>query len=171
MKGLQNMILQTNQFFLDKITKEDYDEILALYNSNIEFLEKHLGLSQVTREWLNTEMDSMKAIDFMSYKIVDNSSGKILGIMDFKNDIEAYLSILILHKNFKGKGIGSLFLDAFFTYLKSIHVRRIRIDVVIEYNPNVLLFWKKHGFEIIEEATLNWNGNILPAVTMIKYLN
>lgn len=162
------MIIQTKQFFVDNITNSDYDEIVTLYNSNIEFLEKHLSLSHISRNWLETEIESMKEMDFITYKIVDCITGKILGVFDFKSDIQAYLSILIIHKDYKGKGIGSLFLEEFFTYLKSKGTESIRIDVVTEYNQKVINFWEKHGFKINKEIKLEWNNNILPAITMIK---
>ncbi len=85
-------------------------------------------------------------------------------------DIESYLSILILHKDYKGNGIGSEFLETFFIYLKSIGTRSLRIDVVTGYNDSVLNFWTKHGFQMLDHIQLNWNDTILPAVAMRKQL-
>jgi ribosomal protein S18 acetylase RimI-like enzyme len=164
------MIIHTDQFIVDTISIEDYENIVDLYNTNTEFLEKHLGLTEISREWLESELESMKEIDFVTYKIVDRNSGKLLGIFDFKSDTNAYLSILILHKDCKGKGVGSHFIETLFTYLKSIDTISIHIDVVTGYNPAVMNFWNRHGFQIVEEIELNWNDNILPAVTMKKYL-
>ncbi|MFV0341617.1 MAG: GNAT family N-acetyltransferase [Anaerocolumna sp.] len=165
------MIIKTKHFFVDTIAINDYDEIVDLYNTNIEFLEKHQGIKQISREWFEFETTSMKELNYITCKIIDSVSGKILGIFDYLPDTETYLSIIIFHKDCKGRGIGSEFLEEFFIYLKSIESLSLRVDVVTGYNDQVLNFWTKHGFQIYDHIQLNWNDTILPAVSMRKYLS
>lgn len=164
------MLLQTKHYFIDSITSNDYDEIVDLYNTNTDFLEKHLNVSQISRDWLESEINTMKEMNFITCKIIDSISGRIVGVFDYLPDTEAYLSILILHKDCKGKGAGSEFLESLLIYLKSINSLSLRIDVVTGYNNAVLNFWLKHGFQIFDEIQINWNNKILPAVAMRKNL-
>jgi len=54
------------------------------------------------------ELESMKKANFYSCKIIEKSSGKIIGIIDFKIGEETYLSLLMLHNDYKNKGFGKL---------------------------------------------------------------
>jgi GNAT superfamily N-acetyltransferase len=90
--------------------------------------------------------------------------------MDFKVDKETYLSLLMIHHVFKGKGLGKLVFQSFEEYAGSQKSNCIRIDVVTGYSNSVLDFWIKNGFSSFKDVELNWTGKILPAVTMKKNL-
>ena len=47
---------------------------------------------------------------------------------------------------------------------------KIRIDVVCDYPQNVVEFWQKCGFEIVEEIELVWSGKKSLVYMMIKAL-
>jgi len=76
----------------------------------------------------------------------------------------------MIHKDYANKGFGKLIYQALEQYVKSKNSDHLRIDVVINYDDNVLKFWAKNGFNKIKEVELNWTGKILPAVIMKKYL-
>ena len=57
---LTNIVLETDCKF-DMATKNDIDKVLEIYNSNSDFLEKHLGASRVSKEFMMKSMpDYMK---------------------------------------------------------------------------------------------------------------
>jgi GNAT superfamily N-acetyltransferase len=164
------MIFETEGFYIDLVENADINDVVEVYNSNRKFLQNHIGTDQVAKEWILDEIESMRKVDFYSCKIVEKSSGKLIGIIDFKIGGETYLSILMLHKDYKKKGLGALIYQALEEYAKSEKSKGMRIDVVTNYNDAVLDFWMKNGFEKIKEIELNWTGKILPAVVMKKNL-
>lgn len=112
----------------------------------------------------------MKNEGFSSCKIVEKNSNKIIGFIDFKLEKETYLSLLMINNNLRNQGIGKIVYELFEMYIKSCNSNKLRIDVVTNYDKNVLDFWTKNGFENIESITLNWNEKVLPAVVMKKDL-
>jgi len=165
------MIFRTTEFIAEEIDDKDVEEIVEVYNSNTNFLEAHLGRKAITSDWVRQELESMKNIGFSSCKIIDRNSFKIAGIIDYQTGNETYLSLLMIRYDCKGKGMGTRIFQAFEEYVKSLGGNCIRIDVVTGYDPSVLGFWKKNGFEKYETIELNWTGKRLPAVTMKKCLN
>lgn len=164
------MIFETKDFHVDLVEKDDLKDIVEVYNSNIDFLKSHLGVDKVTYKWLDNELEIMKQDDFHSYKIIKKDTNEVVGFIDFKIDNETYLSLLILHKNYKNKGIGKLIYKALEEYVKSLKSDCIRIDVVTNYDNNVIDFWSKNGFKKIKKIELNWGDKILPAIIMKKKL-
>lgn len=164
------MLFESKDFYIDIVDYKDLDEIINVYNSNKQFLINHIGRETVTNEWIAHELDAMKRVGFYSCKIVEIKSGKVIGIIDFKTGEEAYLSLLMLRDNFKGKGYGKSIFHAFEKYAKLQKSKYIRIDVVADYDNSVLDFWINNGFVKTEDIKLNWAEKVLPAVVMKKYL-
>lgn len=81
------MHIENDKFYLTKITIKDYEEIIKIYNSNEQFLNIHQDTKSITTDWLDKEMKTMKKEGFLSYKIVEKPSNKIIGIIDFKIQI------------------------------------------------------------------------------------
>jgi len=164
------MLFQTKDFYIEIIDNKDSNKIVEIYNSNKKFLLSHMNMENVTVQWVIEEIESMKKVGFYSCKIVEILSGKTIGIIDFKIGEETYLSLLMIHKDFKCRGYGKLILHAFEEYAKTLKSKSIRIDVVTNYDSSVSDFWIKNKFIRFEEVELNWAGKILSAVTMKKYL-
>jgi hypothetical protein len=164
------MFFEPKGFHVDLVENKDLNEVVEVYNSNKHFLVNHIDKEKITDEWILQELESMKEVGFYSCKIVEISSGKIFGVIDFKVGKETYLSLLMIHNYFKNKGFGELIFHAFEGYAKSLKSESIRIDVVTNYDNSVLGFWIKNGFTKFKDVELNWTGKILPAVTMKKRL-
>lgn len=164
------MVFETKDFYVDLIENKDIDSVAEVYNSNRTFLIRHMDKEKITNEWVLQEIETMKEIGFYSCKIVEISSGKIIGVIDFKIEQETYLSLLIIHNDFKSKGLGKLIYQAFEEYAQSLKSKRIRIDVVTNYDNFVLDFWINNGFVKYKDVELNWTGKTLPAVIMKKNL-
>lgn len=163
------MRLETGHLITAAIEDSDSKDILKIYNSNLEFLQKHMDKDEITIEWLEEELQEMKKIDFYTYKIIEKCSGKAVGFFDIKVAEESYLSLLMIHNDYQSKGYGKeiyLKLDA---YLRSVGCKILRIDVVTNYDKKVESFWERNGFNKIENVELNWADKQLSAVTMKKY--
>jgi len=68
------------------------------------------------------------------------------------------------------KRVGKLIYNVLMKYIKTKKCNGLRIDVVINYDDNVLNFWANNGFAKFKDVELNWTGKILPAVIMKKCL-
>lgn len=164
------MICEAEDFYITLVEDRDIKDILKVYNSNQYFLQNHMGTDNVTYKWISNEVESMKLEGFNTYKVVEKNSHMIIGIIDLKIANETYLSLLMLNSNYKGKGLGKKIYKSLEQYVKSLDSKCIRIDVVINYDNNVLEFWIDNGFEKVENIELNWTGKSLPAVIMKKSL-
>lgn len=162
------MIFETVNFKVELAHVEDAYEIAEVYNSNKKFLMNHIGKDKVDSNWIIKELEDMKKINFNSCKIIEKESNKIAGALDFKIEKETYLSILILKSDYKNKGIGKLIYGALEKYAKSLKSEAMRIDVVTNYDANVLKFWSSNGFIKFKDIKLSWGEKELPAVIMKK---
>ncbi|MBU3183626.1 GNAT family N-acetyltransferase [Clostridium estertheticum] len=162
------MIFKLKDFCIDFVEDKDINAIVEVYNSNKYFLINHVGRDKVRYEWVLEELENMRKADFYSCKVVEKSSGKIMGIIDFKIGEETYLSLLMIYDNYKNKGLGKLIYHALEEYAKEVKSKCMRIDVVTNYDNAVLNFWIKNGFYKIKDVELEWTGKILPAVIMKK---
>lgn len=156
-----------SSFKFDAAIKEDVDKILGIYNSNRSFLENHLGVSVVSKEFILNEMKEMKKSGFQSFVIKDNTH-RIIGICDIKISEESYLSLFMIDGKLKRRGLGSKVYNQMEEFLKSEGVKRVRIDVVYTYEDNAIVFWEKNGFICCEKIQFEWNGHKSNATKMCK---
>lgn len=164
------MIFDTDNLIMTTIEEKDIQDIIEIYNSNTKFLQKHMDRNEVTIEWLKEELEEMKRVGFKSFKMAEKITGKIIGILDIKIAEESYLSLLMIHNNFKNKGYGKEIYTKLEEYIKTFTGKTIRIDVVTDYNKKVENFWERNGFKKAGKIELNWNGKQLPAFIMRKTL-
>lgn len=164
------MIFESKEIYIDLVENVDIYDIVGVYNSNKNFLLNHMNTDNIKYEWMLKELESMKKSNFYSYKVVKKDSNKIIGIIDFKIDYETYLSLLMIHSNYKNRGLGKLIYQAVEEYVKLLKSKYIRIDVVTNYDNSVLDFWIKRGFVKFKNIELNWAEKILPAIIMKKSL-
>lgn len=140
------------------ITKDDIDNVIKIYNSNIKFLKEHLDKEEVDKEFIIKELKEMKKMNFDSFKILYNNI--IIGICDVKFDNETYLSLLMIDSKFKNNGFGSKTFYEIEKMAKEFNSKSIRIDVAYGYDGRVTEFWLDKGFVIKEKVKLNWNKKI-----------
>lgn len=156
-----------DNYKIDMITKNDINKILDIYNSNTSFLESHMGITNVSKEFIADEIEEMKNIGFNSL-VIRNSEGNIVGICDFKIAEEVYLSLLMIDSKQKRNGLGSRIYNQLEHIFKSEGANRVRIDVVYDYEDNVVVFWERQGFIHCEKIQLEWNGYKSNAIKMFK---
>ncbi|WP_099191375.1 GNAT family N-acetyltransferase [Tepidibacter mesophilus] len=164
------MMFKVNGFRVEELNNKDLNEIVEVYNSNKNFLISHMDKKEITIEWMIEELKSMKEIGFLCCKIVDMNSEKIVGVIDFKVDKETYLSLLMIHNNYKNKGLGRLIYKGLEKYALSLKSNCIRIDVVADYDDSVIEFWTKNRFVKFKDTILNWTGKDLDAIVMKRNL-
>lgn len=156
-----------DNYIIDTVEENDIAKILDIYNSNKTFLENHMGISKVSKDFIVNEIEEMKNIGFSSL-VIKNNEGNIVGICDFKIGDEVYLSLLMIDAKLKGNGLGRIIYSQLEKIIKTKNSKRIRIDVVYDYEENALGFWEKQGFVPSEEIQLEWNGYKSKAVKMYK---
>lgn len=164
------MIFESEEFYIDSIENHTIEDICKIYNSDPNFLLNHLGSNQITDTWVLDEIASARKLGFQLCILIEKCSGDKIGILDFKAAEETYLSLLFIHNDFKGRGIGKKVFMNFEKYVTSLNSKCIRIDVVRDYDNSVFNFWRNNGFSGSENIELNWSENILSAITLKKHL-
>ena len=156
-----------DNYIIDTVDQNDISKIIDIYNSNKTFLENHVGISKVSKDFIVNEIEEMNNIGFSSL-VIKNNEGNIVGICDFKIGDEVYLSLLMINAKLKGNGLGRVIYNQLEKLFKTKNSKRIRIDVVYDYEENALGFWEKQGFVPSEEIQLEWNGYKSKAIKMYK---
>ena len=162
------MIFIDNEFEIDIIIEDDYKRICEIYNSNQKFLNKHLKVRQIDESWLKNEIRIMKELNFLSCKI--RKDNEIIGLIDFSVDEDSYISLMMIDEIYKNQGIGKYVFEVIEKYIKLNDSKKIKLDVVKDYDEKVIEFWERNGFVKIKEVELNWNKNILTAFNMEKLI-
>lgn len=145
----------------------DIADIAAIYNSNPVFLEAHLGVNAVSDAFIRAELAEMRRADFVSLLIFDEG-GALLGLCDYRPGKETYLSLLILAKGCKGRGLGREIYRRLEERFQSLGALSVRIDVAADYGESPLGFWEKQGFAARGRTLLTWQGKRISALTMEK---
>jgi len=142
-------------------------DAIKIYNSNTDFLMHHLGENHIDESFLKNELEEMLAHGFTSnYILVDNEP---IGILDYMINAEGYvyLSLMMITKEKQKNGLGSAVYDFFENMVRDSGAQIIRIDVVDDYENNVLPFWEKMEFEAKRRDELTW-GNKKSSVSVME---
>lgn len=145
-------------YSIRKATENDINSIVKIYNSNKEFILNHLGLELVDDSFIRSEMVKMEAEGFLSCIIININTSEIIGVLDYKPDANVYLSLIMLDSKFHGKGLGTLAYNSLENDMLKSKKQSIRIDVVNDYDSNVVGFWKRLGF--IPQKKFGLHGEI-----------
>ncbi|KPU28348.1 acetyltransferase [Caloranaerobacter sp. TR13] len=164
------MIFETSNTYVALIEEVDLNRILEIYNSNKGFLLSHMDKESVDTDWVRNELDNMRSIGFNSCKIIEKRFKRTIGFVEFAVKKESYLSLLMIHNNFKDNGYGKEVFYGLENYLKENFSDSIRIDIVTDYDSRVFKFWSELGFRVQENIILNWADKELSAIVMKKYL-
>ncbi len=145
-------------------------DAIKIYNSNTNFLIHHIGEDYIDESFLKNELDEMQAHGFSSnYLCIDNEP---IGIVDYMLNDEGYvyLSLLMLIKEKQKKGLGTIVYKYFENWVCNEGANIIRIDVVDDYENNVLPFWEKMGFVTKKRDELTWGRKKSSVSVMEKVL-
>ncbi|HCW54483.1 MAG TPA: GNAT family N-acetyltransferase [Clostridium sp.] len=158
------------KYDIEVATVKDVGIITKIYNSNATFLENHLGVSNISEEFICNEVEEMRSVGFETVLIIDNETQEVVGLSDYKIGECVYLSLLMIDGKLKRQGIGTQIYKFLEKEFKNQHSQRIRIDVVDDYEGNAIAFWKKQGFKHGKRVQLEWGQKKSEAVVMIKEL-
>ena len=110
------------------------------------------------------------ARSFSTTVIADAQTGAAVGFIDCRDSEPVYLSLFLLDAALQGKGLGTELYREFEEMQRRRGRKGIRIDVVDDYEGNLVPFWKRRGFEEGEEITLEWGGKASRARVMYRDL-
>lgn len=158
------------KYIIRAAQQNDYCKIAGIYNSNSSFLLHHLGMSAVTEDFVAQEVLTMTMKGLRSCVIVNQENLAVEGVLDYRPNPEVYLSLLMLSANLQGKDVGSNIYLQFEREMIQDGKNSIRIDVVNDYQENVVPFWKRQGFLEKENIMLEWGNKKSNAVVMKKNL-
>lgn len=158
------------KYIIRAVQQNDYCKIAGIYNSNRSFLLHHLGMDVVTEDFIAQEILTMHNEGFCSCVIINQENLVVEGILDYRPSREVYLSLLMLSADLHGKGVGSNIYLQFERKMIQDGKNSIRIDVVNDYQGNVVPFWKRLGFLEKENIMLEWGKKKSNAVVMKKNL-
>lgn len=158
------------ELFLRPAGRRDAAELAAIYNSNPGFLAHHLGRERVDEAFLLAELDAMAGASFASFLITEGEGGPVLAAADLRGGEEAYLSLLILHRDAQGHGLGRRCAALLEEHLRAGGSRRVRIDVVDGHPGSPLPFWRRLGYEGSERVALTWGEKTSSALVLRKEL-
>lgn len=164
------MMENISPYMIRDVQKEDYKTIVEIYSSNPRFLVHHLGMECIDESFIKQEVANMKKYHFIPSVIIYTESKSTCGILDYKPGEEVYLSLLMLKADMQGRGLGSDIYSYFEAEMFQEGSKCIRIDVVKDYDDNVISFWEKQGFLECENIILEWGNKKSNAVTMRKEL-
>jgi len=87
----------------------------------------------------------------MALQYRDEIVGGAQFFRDFKNPSTVYLVGIAIDKNFRGKGLGTMFLNECLSLMKSDGIRCVELTVDPANGPAVKVYKEKLGFQTIEE--------------------
>ncbi len=138
---LQNLFVDT----VSTVCKTDYnEEQIKIWTSSVEKKDRWLDI--LTKQYLLVAADTEKIIGFCS--------------LDKGN----YLDLLYVHKDFQRQGIA----NKLYAEVENEARRQGQTILTSDVSKTARCFFKKIGFEIIKEQTIEIRGTILTNFKMTK---
>lgn len=154
------------------LKREEADIITALkiYHSNPDFLLHHLGYSEISSDFILEELAEAVQHSFDLCFVIEQNQP--VGILDYKQspDSYVYLSLLMLDAAFQKQGLGKYTYQVFESLVRQHGAGHIRIDVVNDYEPNLIPFWQRLGFRGTRSDSLTWGNKRSQILVMEKQL-
>lgn len=133
-------------FKIDKMSLEDLISIKDILTTEFDDFWNY--------EILKSELESTNSYFF----VAKNISGEIVGFAGIKIILdEADIMNIVIKKDFRNNGIGSLLLDYLISYSKSINLKTITLEVN-EINIPAIKLYEKFGFEKLGIRKKYYNG-------------
>lgn len=133
-------------FKIDKMSLEDLISIKDILTTEFDDFWNY--------EILKSELESTNSYFF----VAKNISGEIVGFAGIKIILdEADIMNIVIKKDFRNNGIGSLLLDYLISYSKSINLKTITLEVN-EINIPAIKLYEKFDFEKLGIRKKYYNG-------------
>ena len=152
-------------------TAQDVDEVAALYDELIDYLEHHINYPGWIKGIYPTRKDAIDGIN-EERLFVAIEDGKIVGtvilrhepevgynLADWHNDLE-YKEIFVVytfavHPQFLNQGIGKHLMEFVIEYAIQMNMKAVRLDVY-EKNVPAIRLYEKLGFQYIDTVDLGY---------------
>ena len=145
-------------FKIDEMSLEDLTSIKDILTSEFDDFWNY--------EVLKSELESSNSYFF----VAKNNSGEIIGFAGIKVILdEADIMNIVVKKDFRNNGIGSLLLDYLISYSKSINLKSITLEVN-EINLPAIKLYEKFSFSKLGIRKKYYNGEN-DAIIMSKSFN
>lgn len=145
-------------FKIDKMSLEDLISIKDILTTEFDDFWNY--------EILKSELESTNSYFF----VAKNISGKIVGFAGIKIILdEADIMNIVVKKDFRKKGIGSILLNALINYSKNINLKTITLEVN-ENNLSAIGLYNKFSFNRLGLRKKYYNGEN-DAIIMSKELD
>jgi GNAT superfamily N-acetyltransferase len=148
-----DIIFSGDGFAIQEITDDDLASTLDVYRA----LEDFLALGPVA-----TASSAMVAADMKHSKEsggiycgIWNDAGNQVGVLDFIPEYApktAFLSLLMIARGHRHKGLGTAILQSLESHLKSVSGTEVIESGVQVNNKDGIRFWKSRGFKIDNRA-------------------
>lgn len=94
---------------------------------------------------------------------------KLNSVIGYVNKGEFYISNIAIYPEYRGKGVGTLLLNFVEEVAKKDKIEKLSLDVETE-NSGAIKLYKRLGFKIVKEKSINLNGEIFKFYRMEKLL-
>jgi GNAT superfamily N-acetyltransferase len=128
----------------------------------------------LTERWFTNNVPEDTERDLMFQEAVCLSiDGVIVSFIMFTClDGTINISIMGTHPNYRGKGLGTIIINYFFTYIKNLGFEYIKVftvppEVKISYVETVN-FYEKNGFKIEKRYTELWENGAIELIKNLK---
>ncbi|MBB6130767.1 GNAT family N-acetyltransferase [Mucilaginibacter lappiensis] len=128
--------------------REDIKTLLAENNSTEE------GLIELSDLNLYVDKICRNASVICSYE-----EGKLSGLIAYYNNdthnILGYLTVLVIARKYRSKGLGKILLESSLQDLKNKHFKKYRLEV-LKQNKKAFKLYTKYGFVVLEDRGNVW---------------
>ncbi len=135
-------------------SKENKRIIMSIMNSHPSYNRLVLGKALLTSG--DIERDIKESLELGASSFYIKNDDEPVGLIDFlpenPRDKQAWIGLLIVHKNHEGNGIGSEALRLLEEQLLLQKVGKVRLGIH-KGNDSGTAFWRKHGYINIKSTT------------------
>ena len=140
------------------LSVSDIDAILKIYKQNTLFYS--YTSSQPTREQVISDMTitprGIEPSDKYFLGFIENN--ELVAIMDLVDGYPKpgiiFIGLFMMNQKYQGKGIGTEIISETADYLRMLGKTTVRL-AIDKGNPQSAHFWKKNGFDVINEVEIN----------------
>ena len=148
------------------LTQNDIPDVLELYTGNPEYFAycpPPPSEATVRADMLALPpAKEMRDKHFIGFYAKDRLAAVMDLIDRYPDDETALIGLLMVNRNWQGKGVGAYIVQRISEALRAQGFRRIRIGV-IKTNLRARSFWRKQGFCAIGNALLDENASVIIA--------
>lgn len=150
-------------FNLENYQKSDLEEVVALFNSTVQAVNKKDYSDQQIKQWIQPtpDYDSWNKVLSSTHALVAHQRNKIVGFGNISKT--GLLDYLYVDKEWIGYGIGKSLANSLIDYARKSGAKKITVYSSITAKP----FFESLGFNVVEQKSNYRNGVLLLNYLMI----